>query len=164
MGVSRPGWQRDHDAWHRDRGGRRWRRWATAAQWVAGRQRQDGRAAAAGQGDGVSPSYLLDFNERDIPHTTGIHKQVGEPKKVRKKVSTFCVSKKVRLAHLFFHLSIVEFFGNTQMIARRYNLHTTFPKRGEKKKGNLLCTIRTTGLISQIILSFFCWNTALQHM
>ena len=58
--------------------------------------RQDGRAAAAGQGDGVSPSYLLDFNERDIPHTTGIHKQVGEPKKVRKKVSTFCVPKKVR--------------------------------------------------------------------
>ncbi len=62
------------DARHRDRGGRRWRRWATAAQWAAGRQRQDGRAAAAGQGDGVSPSYLLDFNERDIPHTTGIHK------------------------------------------------------------------------------------------
>jgi hypothetical protein len=58
--------------------------------------RQDGRAAAAGQGDGVSPSYLLDFNERDIPHTTGIHKQVGEPKKVRKIVSTFCVPKKVR--------------------------------------------------------------------
>ncbi len=41
---------------------------------AAGRQRQDGRAAAAGQGDGVSPSYLLDFNERDILHTTGIHK------------------------------------------------------------------------------------------
>jgi hypothetical protein len=41
-----------------------------------------GRTAAAGrqgglgrEGDGVSPSsYLLDFNERDIPHTTGIHK------------------------------------------------------------------------------------------
>jgi len=48
--------------------------------------RQDGRAAAAGQGDGVSPSsYLLDFNERDILHTIGIHKQVGAPKKVRKK-------------------------------------------------------------------------------
>jgi hypothetical protein len=67
-----------------------------------GRRRRNGRqdgsggtaAAAAGQGDGVSPSYLLDFNERDIPHTTGIHKQVGEPKKVRKKVSTFCVPKK----------------------------------------------------------------------
>ena len=58
--------------------------------------RQDGRAGTARQGDGVSPSYLLDFNERDIPHTTGIHKQVGEPKKVRKKVSTFCVPKKVR--------------------------------------------------------------------
>jgi len=57
---------------------------------------QDGRAAAAGQGDGVSLSNLFDFNERDIPHTTGIHKQVGEPKKVRTKVSTFCVPKKVR--------------------------------------------------------------------
>jgi len=31
--------------------------------------RKDGRAAMAGQGDGVSPSYLLDFNERDILHT-----------------------------------------------------------------------------------------------
>ncbi len=29
-------------------------------------------------------------------HTTGIHKEVGEPKKVRKKVSAFCVPKKVR--------------------------------------------------------------------
>jgi hypothetical protein len=57
-----------------------------------------GRAAGRPRqvGDGVSPSYLLDFNERDIPHTTGIHKQVREPKKVRKKVSTFCVPKKVR--------------------------------------------------------------------
>jgi hypothetical protein len=67
--------------------------------------RQDGRAAAAGQGDGVSPSYLLDFNERDIPHTTGIQKQVGEPKMVRKKVSPFCVPKKVRSDSTF---SIVE--------------------------------------------------------
>ena len=74
MGISGPGRRRDHDVRHRDRGGRRWRRWATTAQWTAGRQRQDGRAAAAGQGDGVRPSYLLDFNERDIPHTTGIHK------------------------------------------------------------------------------------------
>ncbi len=32
-----------------------------------------------------------------ILHATGIHKQVGDPKKeVRKKVSTFCVPKKVR--------------------------------------------------------------------
>jgi len=66
---------------------RRWRRWASAGRdggaitmrgiEIAvdgsggdGRRRrngrQDGRAAAAGQGDGVSPSYLLDFNERDI--------------------------------------------------------------------------------------------------
>ncbi len=63
---------------------------------------QDGRAAAAGQGDGVSPAYLPDFNERDIPHNTGIHKQVGEPKKVRKKVSTFCVPKKGEIGGLTF--------------------------------------------------------------
>ena len=56
MGVSGPGRRRDHNALHRE----------TAAQWAAGWQRQDGRAAAAGQGDGVSPSYLLDFNEIDI--------------------------------------------------------------------------------------------------
>ena len=56
--------------------------------------RQDGRAAAAGQGDGVSPSYLFDFNERDIPLTTGIHKQVGEPKKVRKKFPPFVFRKR----------------------------------------------------------------------
>jgi hypothetical protein len=92
MGVSRPGRQHDHDARHRDHGGWRWRRWATTAQWAAGRQ--GGRAAAAGQGDGVSPSYLLDFNERDIPHTTGIHKQVGEPKKVRKKFPPFVFRKR----------------------------------------------------------------------
>jgi hypothetical protein len=56
--------------------------------------RQDGRAPAAGQGDGVSPSYLLDFNERDIQHNTGIHKQVGEPKKVRKKFPPFALRKR----------------------------------------------------------------------
>jgi hypothetical protein len=56
--------------------------------------RQDGRAAAAGQGDGVSPSYLLDFNEQDILHTKGIHKQVGAPKKVRKKGSNLLCFKK----------------------------------------------------------------------
>ena len=56
--------------------------------------RQVGRAAAAGQGDGVSPSYLLDFNERDNPHTTGIHKQVREPKKVRKKFPPFVFRKR----------------------------------------------------------------------
>ena len=55
---------------------------------------QDGRAAAAGQGDGVSLSNLFDFNERDIPHTTGIHKQVGAPKKVRKKGAHLLCSEK----------------------------------------------------------------------
>jgi hypothetical protein len=59
---------------------------------AAGRQGGRGRAGRWGH----SPSYLLDFYERDILHTTGIHKQVNGPKKVRKKVSTFCVSKKVR--------------------------------------------------------------------
>ena len=73
--------------------------------------RQDGRAAAAGQGDGVSPSYLLDFNERDILHTTGIHKQVGAPKKVRKKGShLLCFEKGENggLTFFFTFFSIVE--------------------------------------------------------
>jgi hypothetical protein len=51
---------------------------------AAGRQGGRGRAGRWGH----SPSYLLDFNERDIPHTTGIHKQVNGPKKVRKKVES----------------------------------------------------------------------------
>jgi len=48
------------------------------------------------QGDGVSPSscYLLDFNERDILHTIGIHKEVGAPKKVRKKGAHLLCSEK----------------------------------------------------------------------
>ena len=74
--------------------------------------RQDGRAAAAGQGDGVSPSsYLLDFNERDILHTTGIHKQVGAPKKVRKKGAHLLCSEKGEnggLTFFFTFFSIVE--------------------------------------------------------
>jgi len=32
----------------------------------------------------------------EILHNTGIQKQVGDPKKVRKKGSTFCPPKKVR--------------------------------------------------------------------
>ncbi len=51
----------------------------------------------------------------EILHTTGIHKQVGDPKKVRKKVPTFAPPQKVR-AHLF---SIFFSVGNTQMIAAR---------------------------------------------
>ena len=43
MGVSGPGRRRAHDARHRDRGGRRRRRWATAAQWAAGQQGGRGR-------------------------------------------------------------------------------------------------------------------------
>jgi hypothetical protein len=49
MGISGPGRRRDHDVRHRDRGGRRWRRWATAAQWAAGRQGGRGRAGRWGQ-------------------------------------------------------------------------------------------------------------------
>jgi hypothetical protein len=33
----------------------------------------------------------------EILHTTGIHKQVGDPNKVRKKVPPFAPPKKVRL-------------------------------------------------------------------
>jgi hypothetical protein len=72
--------------------------------------RQDGRVTVAGQGDGVSPSYLLDFNERDILHTTGIHKQVGAPKKVRKKgAHLLCFEKGENGGLTFFtFFSIVE--------------------------------------------------------
>jgi hypothetical protein len=73
--------------------------------------RQDSRAAAAGQGDGVSPSYLLDFNERDILHTTGIHKEVGAPKKVRKKGAHLLGFEKGEnggLTFFFTFFSIVE--------------------------------------------------------
>jgi hypothetical protein len=52
------------------------------------------------QGEVVSPSYQWhQTNERGIPHTTGIHRIVVDQKKkkkVRKKGSTFCISKKVR--------------------------------------------------------------------
>ena len=53
-------------------------------------------------GEGESPSYWYDvgieqkWGGMEILHTTGIHKQVGDPKKVRKKGSTFCPQKKVR--------------------------------------------------------------------
>jgi len=99
-----------------------------------------GRAAAAGQGDGVSPSsYLLDFNERDILHSTGIHKQVGAPKKVRKKVHTFCVPKKVRMEdspffHFLFNRGIKRQYPNNRLLVQ--NLHTTIRRRGKKKSCN----------------------------
>ena len=51
-------------------------------------------------------SYLLDFNERDIPHTTGIHKQVGEPKKVRKKVGKTRQTLRIP-AFVFLHITTI---------------------------------------------------------
>ena len=84
VGGRRDGDGRRRRRWH-DRGGRRW----ASAGWDGGALTMrgieiavDGGGAMGGrtagrprqEGDGVSPSYLLDFNERDIPHTTGIHK------------------------------------------------------------------------------------------
>jgi hypothetical protein len=59
--------------------------------------RTAGRLQLAGQGDGGTEVHLLDMLIREITeilHTTGIHKQVGDPKKVRKKGSTFCPHKR----------------------------------------------------------------------
>jgi len=83
--------------------------------------RQEGRAAVAGQGDGVSPSYLFDFNERDIPHTT-IQKFIKRSgnQNDEKKVSTFCVPKKVRLEGSPFttsQRSSTAYFAGTQNIS-----------------------------------------------
>jgi hypothetical protein len=55
--------------------------------------------AAAGRG-GKSILSMDQTNERGNPHTTGIHRIVVDRKKgkkVRKKGSTFCISKKARL-------------------------------------------------------------------
>jgi hypothetical protein len=71
----------------------------------------------------------------------GIHKQVGEPKKVRKKGLHLLCFEKGEIGGLTFFstfFSIVEFFGNTQMIARRYKTYIRrFGEEREKKKGNL---------------------------
>ena len=58
----------------------------------------------------------------EILHTTGIHKQVGDPNKVRKKVPPFAPPKKVRLegSPFFNFFPIMENTGNTQMIAAWY--------------------------------------------
>jgi hypothetical protein len=40
--------------------------------------------------------YRTKMRGKGILHTTGIHKLVVDPKKVRKKGSTFCPPKKVR--------------------------------------------------------------------
>jgi hypothetical protein len=60
----------------------------------------------------------------EILHTTGIHEQVGDPKKVRKKGSTFCPPKKGRSEGSAFvqFFSIMEKTGNTQMIAAWYKM------------------------------------------
>ena len=63
----------------------------------------------------------------EILHTTGIHKQVGEPKtpkKGEKKVQPF-VTKKGEIGGLTFFLlfSLVEKTGNIQMIAAWYKAY-----------------------------------------
>jgi hypothetical protein len=99
--------------------------------------RQDSRAAAAGQGDGASPSYLLDFHESNIPHTTGIHKQVGEPKKVRKKGSNHLCFEKGENGGLtffspFFNLGLKRQYPyNCLLIQYTFDVSA---KRGRKKK------------------------------
>ena len=74
----------------------------------------------------------------EILHTTGIHKQVGEPKKGEKKGSTFCNQKKVRSegSPFFYFFSIVKKTGNTQMIAAWYKAYIRQINK-EMKKGKL---------------------------
>jgi hypothetical protein len=79
------------------------------------------------QGREMGGDHLLEMLIREIMeilNTTGIHKQVGEPKKVRKKVQPF-VTKKGEIGGLTFFLlfSIVEKTGNTQMIAAWYKAY-----------------------------------------
>ena len=69
----------------------------------------------------------------EILHITGIHKQVGDPKKVGKKGSTFCPQKKVRSEGSPF-FSIVENTGsypNDRHLVQ--NIHTMFWRRNEKR-------------------------------
>jgi hypothetical protein len=111
--------------------------------------RQDGSGRTAGrprQGREMGSVHLIFLIlMREIFHIIGIHKQVGEPKKGEKKVCT--VFRKGEIGGLTFFstfFSIVEFFGNTQMIARRYK---TYIRRfgEERKKKKVTCAV-TTGL------------------
>ena len=54
-------------------------------QWGSGRQGIRGMAGRWGK----SIFKMLIRKKMEILHTTGIHKQVGDPKKVRKKVPPF---------------------------------------------------------------------------
>ena len=73
----------------------------------------------------------------EILHTTGIHKQVRDPKKVRKKGSTFCLPKMVRSesSPFFNFFLIMENTCNTQMIAAWYKTYIQhFGKEMKKKR------------------------------
>jgi hypothetical protein len=104
--------------------------------------RQDGSGRTAGrprQGREMGSVHLIFLIlMREIFHIIGIHKQVGEPKKVRKKGLHLLCFEKGEIGGLTFFstfFSMVEFFGNTQMIARRYKTYIRrFGEEREKKK------------------------------
>jgi hypothetical protein len=73
-----------------------------------------------------------------ILNTTGIHKQVGEPKKVRKKVSTFCVPKKVKsegspFSPPFFQSCNKQAISKWSLAGTK-GTYNVLAKRGRKKK------------------------------
>jgi hypothetical protein len=93
------------------------------------------------QGEEVTPSYQWhQTNERGIPHTTGIHRIVVDQKKgkkVRKKGSTFCILKNVRLEGSpkvapFFKRGINGHYPNDCLLVQ--NVHATFWRRSKKKR------------------------------
>ena len=83
-------------------------------QWGSGWQGIRGTAGRWGK----SIFKMLIREIMEILHTTGIHKQVGDPKKCEKRFHLL-PSKKDEIRGLtFFHFfSMVENTGNTQMIA-----------------------------------------------
>ena len=96
-------------------------------------------------GEGESPNFWYDGIEQkwgvmEILHTTGIHKQVGDPKKVRKKGSTFCPPKKGDIGELTFFsifFPTVEKTGNSQMITAWYKTYLRCFGGEMKKKSEL---------------------------
>ncbi len=74
-----------------------------------------------------------------ILHTTGIHKQIGEPKKVRKSFHLLCYKKGEIGGLTFFStfFSIVEKTGNIQMNACWYKTYVRRFGEETEKKGNL---------------------------
>jgi hypothetical protein len=78
----------------------------------------------------------------EILHTTGIHKQVGDPKKVRKQGSTFCPPKKVRSEGSPFSPPFFQSWkktGNTKMIACRYKTYIRHIGEETKNKEKVSC-------------------------